>query len=289
MQVSWFLTSRSLLLSIMLHVVLGGILIFSFEFSPKPTPPPKSTVNIVKATSVDKKKVEQELNRLKDKENKKKAEEIKQKKELEELKKQRKKEEEKLKQIKKKKEQQEKKRKEEEAREKKLEKEKKELEKKAKLEQEKKKKAEEERKKLEEQKKKEAERKKKEAEEKRKADEERKRKEQEKALQEELDAELEAEQEKRDLAEIDRYRNAISRAIREEFITTGLPEDLSCIILIRMLEGGKVADVSIVQSSGNSLFDKRAENAVYSASPLPAPDEERLFKKMRTIEFIFKP
>ena len=56
-----------------------------------------------------------------------------------------------------------------------------------------------------------------------------------------------------------------------------------------MLEGGKVFEASIEISSGNDLFDRRATNAVYSASPLPVPEEIRLFEKMRTIRFTFDP
>jgi colicin import membrane protein len=293
MRENWFLTSRSFLLSIALHLVLGAVLIFSFEFSPQPTPPPKSIVNIVKATSVDKKQVELELKRLKDKEEAKKADDLKRKKELErkekEIKKKLQKEEKKLKEIKKKKEQEQKKLKEEKLRIKKLEKEKKELEKKQKLEQEKKKKEAKEKKKQEEDhKKKEAEQKKLE-EDRKKTEEEKKRKEQEQALQDELDAELAAEQEQQDVKEIDKYKRAIARSIESKFNRLGLEEGLSCVILIRMIEGGKVVEASIVKSSGNDLFDKRAETAVYSASPLPVPEEERLFSKMRTIEFTFKP
>jgi colicin import membrane protein len=285
MKVNWFLTSRSIVLSIMLHVVIGFVLIYSFEFSPKPTPPLKPIVNIVKAVSVDKKQVELELKRLKKQDDEKVAKEIKRQKDLEkkaeDAKKKRLAEEKKLKDIKKKKEQETKKRKKEEARIKKLEKEKKELEKKTKLEQEKKKKAEAERKKIE------VEKKKLEAEKKQK--EEEKRKEQEKALQDQLDAELEAEQQERDLTTIQKYQALIARAVENNFNQLNLPDGLSCVILIRMLEGGKVVEASIVKSSGNDLFDRRAENAVYSASPLPVPEEVRLFKQMRNLRFIFEP
>jgi colicin import membrane protein len=304
MRENWFLTSKSFLLSAALHLVLGAILLFSFEFSADITPPPKPAVNIVKAVVVDKSQIDKELNRLKEKADKKKTDELKRQKDLEkreqEIKDKLKKEEKKLKDIKKKKEQEQKKIKEEKLRLKKLKKEKKELEKKQKLEKEKKKKAEEEKKKLaaekknqeEELKKKEAE-KKKLAEEKKKADEEKKRKEQKQALQDELDAELAAEQaaeqERQDAKEIDRYTRAIARSIESKFNQLGLEEGLSCVILIRMIEGGKVVEASIVKSSGNELFDKRAETAVYSASPLPAPDEARLFEQMRNIRFTFEP
>ena len=83
MRTDWFQTSRSLFFSIILHIILGGILIFSFKFSENPTPVHKPVTNIVQATSVDKKQVELELKRLKDKEEAKKAEEKKRQKKLE--------------------------------------------------------------------------------------------------------------------------------------------------------------------------------------------------------------
>ena len=280
MRTDWFQTSRSLFFSIILHIILGGILIFSFKFSAKPTPVHKPVTNIVQATSVDKKQVELELKRLKDKEEAKKAEEKKRQKKLEkkaeEAKKKRIAEEKKLKKLKKKKKEEKKKRIAEEKKLKKLEKEKKELEKKQKLEREKKKK--------------EAERKRKE-EEKLKAEEaERKRKEEEKKLKEKaLQEELEAEQSEHDQSEILKFTSLIKHAIENKFNETNLKEGLSCKIIIRMSEGGKVIESTIVESSGNELFDQRAEKAVYSASPLPVPSESRLFNKMRSIRITFDP
>ena len=107
MHTNWFQTSRSLFFSILLHIIFGGILIFSFKFSAKPTPVHKPVTNIIKAISVDKKQVELELKRLNDIEEAKKAEEKKRQKKLEkkaeDAKKKRIAEEEKLKQLKKKK------------------------------------------------------------------------------------------------------------------------------------------------------------------------------------------
>jgi len=60
-------------------------------------------------------------------------------------------------------------------------------------------------------------------------------------------------------------------------------------MVIRMIPGGDVAEATIVKSSGNALFDRRAESAVYAASPLPAPDENRLFIQMRDIKIEFEP
>ena len=277
---NWLQTSRSLFLSIVLHIVLGGILIFSFKFSTKPTPIHKPAVNIVKAISVDKKQVELELNRLKDIEEAKKLDEKKRQKKLEkkaaDAKKKRIAEEKKLKKLKKKKEAEKKKRKEEEKKLKNLEKERKELEKKQKLEKEKRKK--------------EAERKRKEEEKKKAQKAERKRKEEEKKLNEKaLQKELEAEESQHDQSEISKYTGLIINAIESEFNETNLKEGLSCKILIRMSEGGKVIESTIVESSGNELFDQRADKAVHGASPLPVPSESRLFNKMRSIRITFDP
>ena len=280
MRTDWFQTSRSLFFSIILHIILGGILIFSFKFSAKPTPVHKPVTNIVQATSVDKKQVELELKRLKDKEEAKKAEEKKRQKKLEkkaeEAKKKRIAEEKKLKKLKKKKKEEKKKRIAEEKKLKKLKKEKKELEKKQKLEREKKKK--------------EAERKRKE-EEKLKAEEaERKRKEEEKKLKEKaLQEELEAEQSEHDQSEISKFTNLIINAIENRFNCSTLFKDLSNKILIRMSESGKVIESTIIESSGNELFDQRAEKAVYSASPLPVPTDSKLFNEMRKIRITFEP
>ena len=250
MHTNWFQTSRSLFFSILLHIIFGGILIFSFKFSAKPTPVHKPVTNIIKAISVDKKQVELELKRLNDIEEAKKAEEKKRQKKLEKkaenAKKKRIAEEKKLKQLKKKKDK--------------------------------------------EKKKKEAERKRKEEEKLKAKEAERKRKEEEKKLKEKaLQEELETEQLEYDQSEILKFTSLIINAIENKFNKTNLKEGLSCKILIRMSEDGTVLESNIVESSGNELFDQRADKAVHSASPLPVPSESKLFNKMRSIRITFDP
>ena len=263
MRTNWFQTSRSLFFSILLHIIFGGILIFSFKFSAKPTPVHKPVTNIIKAISVDKKQVELELKRLNDIEEAKKAEEKKRQKKLEKkaenAKKKRIAEEEKLKQLKKKKDKEEK------------------------LKQLKKKKD-------KEKKKKEAERKRKEEEKLKAKEAERKRKEEEKKLKEKaLQEELETEQLEYDQSEILKFTSLIINSIESKFNKINLKEGLSCKILIRMIEGGEVIESNIVESSGDATFDQRAEKAVRRASPLPVPTESRLFNKMRSIRITFEP
>jgi colicin import membrane protein len=289
MRTNWFQTSRSLFFSILLHIVFGGILIFSFKFSAKPTPVHKPVTNIIKAISVDKKQVELELKRLNDIEEAKKAEEKKRQKKLEKkaenAKKKRIAEEEKLKQLKKKKDKEEKlkqlkKKKDKEKKKKEAERKRKEEEK---LKQLKKKKD-------KEKKKKEAERKRKEEEKLKAKEAERKRKEEEKKLKEKaLQEELETEQLEYDQSEILKFTSLIINSIESKFNKINLKEGLSCKILIRMIEGGEVIESNIVESSGDATFDQRAEKAVRRASPLPVPTESRLFNKMRSIRITFEP
>ena len=80
---NWYHTLKSLSFSILLHIVLGCLLVFSFKFQTKPITITKPTTNIVKATSVNKEQVELELKRLREIEENKKSKEIKRQKELE--------------------------------------------------------------------------------------------------------------------------------------------------------------------------------------------------------------
>jgi colicin import membrane protein len=69
----------------------------------------------------------------------------------------------------------------------------------------------------------------------------------------------------------------------------GAPDGLDCLVRVRLAPGGEVLDVSIVKSSGNSLFDRSVENAVYKAAPLPVPDDPKLFQYIREINIKFDP
>lgn len=113
MRLGWFTTLSSSVLSLILHLVVGVLLLFSFEFTPQPKTQIRQDVNVVQAIVIDKKQVDLELERIR------KIEEEKHKKEkqrLDELEKKannleerRKEEEKKLAEAKKKKEQEQKK------------------------------------------------------------------------------------------------------------------------------------------------------------------------------------
>lgn len=70
---------------------------------------------------------------------------------------------------------------------------------------------------------------------------------------------------------------------------TGTVEGLQCTVRARLAPNGDVVEVVIVSSSGDEAFDGSALAAVYKASPLPLPEEKKLFEYLREIEFLFKP
>jgi len=299
MNLGWFTTLCSAALSLILHVVLGALLIFSFDIMPQPKIQPKNNINTVKAVTVDKKQVELELDRIKKIENEKLQKETKRLDDLEKkakkIEEDRKTEEKKLAEAKKKKQQEQKKLKEEKARLATLEKEKTELKKQRELEEKKIKEAKDKAEKLKAE---EDARKKREVEAK-KAAEEKKRKDAEaaekKRLEEELAAELaaeeNAEQAAKDQALINSIASNIKRSIESNFNKVGLPDGIACVLRVRLIPGGEVIDVSIAESSGNDIFDRRAVTATQKASPLPVPDDIATFERLelREINVTFKP
>ena len=266
-----FLTLRSFLLSLVLHVLAAALLVMSFDYTPKFESTPAVQVNIVEAVKVDAKQVDAEVERLRETDRKKEEDRRKLEKQVADMQKkakdaekQRKAEEEKLADLQKKKEVEQKEREVEEQKLTEVKKQQEELDKKRKLEEEKKKKEEE----------------------------EKKRKTAEEALRKQMEAEQrehEAEQLREDQALLAQYSSRILSAISQEFNLTGLPPGLSCVLRIRTVPGGEVVAVQIATSSGNPVFDQRASDAVTKASPLPVPEDPRLFEKMRDIRLTFKP
>ena len=286
-----------MLYSLLLHTVAAVLLVLSLDDTPARTMRPVATAQIVQAVTVDGKQIEKELQRLQAIEDDKlkqrqvlerKLNDLEQKKAQAEE--QRRLEEKKLAQARQKKIQEQARREEEQKKLARLKKEQDELEQKKrkaeqarKIAEQKKREAEEERQRLE---KEAAERKRKEeAEQKRRAQEQQRRA----AELAEEQRQLEAEQARQDQSVIRQYAGRINNAIAQSFNTTGLPPGLSCVLQIRMVAGGEVVVARVVKSSGNEVFDRRAETAVNKASPLPVPDDPRQFEKLRELRLTFAP
>ncbi len=100
----------------------------------------------------------------------------------------------------------------------------------------------------------------------------------------------EAERRARALTAAEKYKILIRQKVSRNWVRpTGTEKGLQCTIRVRLAASGDVLKVGIVRSSGNEVFDRSVENAVYKASPLPLPEERDLFDYFRDIEFLFNP
>lgn len=147
-----------------------------------------------------------------------------------------------------------------------------------------------------------AERKKKEAEEKqqKRAQEEQRKQEQtrrQKAAEQTLQEQLVAEEKSRQAAataaravtEVDRYKAMIRNQVTRNWSRLGTTKGLKCEVLVKLTPGGEVLSAKVERSSGNAVFDRSVENAVYKAAPLPLPADPSLFDNFREIRFVFDP
>lgn len=268
-------------LAIAMHLVLIFLLIFGLDW----LVPPKDqrpAVNTIQAQVVDASAVAAEAKRLEDEQKKVKAQEEAKKREaekaikdlqkkqeqeqkkLQEIENQRKVAEQKRKLEEKRKVEEEQKRKQQEAEQKR----KAEAETKQKAEAEKKRKADEEAKQ------------KAEAEKKRKADEDRKRRESD--LQKALEAEQSSQQ---NAQAINAFALAVTERVTSNWIRPPATDlGLKVKLKVRVSDQGSVLAVQVIESSGNSAFDRSAEAAVYKSDPLPAPPPG-----VRELNFIFDP
>lgn len=84
---------------------------------------------------------------------------------------------------------------------------------------------------------------------------------------------------------------AIQRKVNNRWIKPlSSSKGLSSTIRVKLLPSGDVMNARVIRSSGDSIFDRSAENAVLKASPLPVPKDRALFtKQFRSFTFEFKP
>ncbi|WP_435101060.1 cell envelope integrity protein TolA [Arhodomonas sp. AD133] len=69
----------------------------------------------------------------------------------------------------------------------------------------------------------------------------------------------------------------------------GISDGLSCIIQVRLSPSGVVMSARVVESSGDSSFDRSAAAAVQRAGMLPMPADSKIKRKFRQLRFRFKP
>ena len=90
------------------------------------------------------------------------------------------------------------------------------------------------------------------------------------------------------LTEKEKYISLIQQTIRanwiNQFMNTG---DLTVTLQIDLDSKGDVQSMTVVQSSGNSAFDRQAVIAVRKSSPLPMPKDSDLAKQFQVIKLPF--
>ena len=287
-----FLTLRSFLYSLVLHVIVIAALVVNFDRVRQPVFKSQPGENIVEAVTVDDKAVEKELQRLRELEQEKQRVMEEKLKDLERqadaVEKKRKEEEKRSRAA-------EQKRKEEEKRQTQAESKRKEEERKTAAERERikqeKRQAEADLKRIEEKNRKaEAERKRIEQEQ-LKAEAERKRKEEEKRKKEAEEAQrkqLAQEQQDQDKKTLQNIVAEIYQVVTGNFNKTGLPKGLECVLSVQTVPGGEVISVTVNKSSGNEVFDRRAVTALEKASPLPLPADPATLDRLRLRKFNFR-
>jgi len=135
------------------------------------------------------------------------------------------------------------------------------------------------------------EQKRKEAEQKRLADaEKRKKEEADRLLQDSLAAEEREREERRIAGVVNQHMGMIRQRIKRYWSEpANAPQGMQCTLRVSLLPDGDVKQVSIVKSSGNAIFDRSAESAVYKAAPWPQPSDPKAAAALRDFQFIFRP
>ena len=88
----------------------------------------------------------------------------------------------------------------------------------------------------------------------------------------------------------DKYKALIRQKVSRNWNRpAGTRAGLKCVVRVRLVPGGEVLQATVVRSSGDTVFDRSVENAVYKAAPLPLPPDADLFDYFREIEFLFSP
>jgi colicin import membrane protein len=87
---------------------------------------------------------------------------------------------------------------------------------------------------------------------------------------------------------VDEYRAVLAQAIERNWIRPpSARAGLECTLFVTQATGGTVVDVKLGACNGDQTVRESIVNAVYRASPLPAPRDPRAFE--RRLEIVFKP
>ena len=87
---------------------------------------------------------------------------------------------------------------------------------------------------------------------------------------------------------VDQYRAELEQAIERSWIRPpSAQRGLECTLNVTQAPGGTVLDVRLGSCNGDAAVRESITNAVFRASPLPAPADPRAFE--RRLEIVFRP
>ncbi len=131
------------------------------------------------------------------------------------------------------------------------------------------------------------------AEERKRAEQQRKQEEEARRLAEEKrlrDEQIAGERARREQSEVDRYVRLIQQQVARAWIRPPNWTGHQCVVRVSLIPGGDVVAVAIVRSCGDAVLDRSVESAVWRAAPLQVPPTDSgLFDRFRQLEFVFKP
>lgn len=106
------------------------------------------------------------------------------------------------------------------------------------------------------------------------------------ALQKQIEAEEQAER-RRELKTLEeKYKAAIRGKVQRNWLRpAGVKKGDSCIVLVTQTPGGFVVSVKVTQCTASGPFQRSVETAVLKAEPLPPPPDKSVFD--REIRFTF--
>ncbi|MDH5446616.1 MAG: cell envelope integrity protein TolA [Gammaproteobacteria bacterium] len=86
---------------------------------------------------------------------------------------------------------------------------------------------------------------------------------------------------------INQYKAMINAKVYQNWVIPSSATDgMVCTVKVRLIPSGDVIQVQLTSSSGDDAFDRSVENAVRKASPLPVPPADSgLFDAFRELDF----
>jgi colicin import membrane protein len=91
------------------------------------------------------------------------------------------------------------------------------------------------------------------------------------------------------LTEVEKYRIAFQSTIEENrILNSAFTGNISCKIRIKLMPDGSIQQVDIVEKSGNPAYDQMSAQAVYKSAPFPMPQDHELYSQLRDIVLSFR-